>query len=143
MKYLLIGLAVIVLIAAKPQQAQASLYNSPTIFSDTMPQNERAFVNENMFKEKREGFVTLSGDTFTPNWTGLMKVSGYCRVKYPTDRLSVSIVLVSGGSMYAAQSDESLVTFTAALPAQPVRIAVSQGNEFNFMGCNLIFESVK
>ena len=138
MKYLLICLAVVLLIAAKPQDVQPSWYSNPAPFSEPMPQDGKAFVNEFMVQSRQEGFVTLSGDTFTPAWTGLMKVSGFCRVKYPVDSLSVFV-----GGYYVARSTNEFVTFTAAIPAEPVKIGVVQNVAGNYMQCNLLFEAVK
>ena len=124
--------------AAKPQANKASYYNNPTVFSNPMPQGERAYVYSEMFADRQEGFVTLSGDIFTPSWTGLMKVSGFCRVKYPPERLQITI-----GNLYVADTDASVISFTATMPAQPVQISLRQYAEFNFMMCNLLFEAVK
>jgi len=137
-KYLIIGLAVVLLIAAKPQDVKGSWYSNPAPFSEPMPANEKAFVNEFMVQNRQEGFVTLEGDTFTPNWTGLMKVSGFCRVKYPVDSLAVFV-----GGYYVAKSSNEFVTFTATIPAEPVKIGVVQSVAGNYLQCNLLFEAVK
>jgi len=126
------------MIASKPQKTNVSYYSRPSVFSNTMHENERFDVYDEMFTDKQEGFVKLEGDTFTPDWTGLMKVSGFCRVKYAPNVLAVSI-----GNLFVAETDSRVVTFTATLPAQPVKIGVTQDLQANFVMCNLLFEAVK
>ena len=126
------------MIAAKPQQTNVSYYSNPSVFSNPMSENERFYVYADMFADKQEGFVKLEGDTFIPDWTGLMKVSGFCRVKYEPTSFAVSV-----GNLFVAEADGGVVTFTATMPAQPVKIGVTQDQPFNFVMCNLLFEAVK
>ena len=128
--------------AAKPQATQSSWYENQS--RAVSIKNEWTYLTDAVNFDKREGFVTLSGDTFTANWTGFVKVSGLCNMKIDPARFVV-ILESEHGDYHVIDTPLTTGSFVVTVPAGWMKLKYIQQNEqgANGIRCNLLFEAVK
>ena len=135
---------VFALLAAKPQKKGPSWYDNRTFTNAKILEGEWLYMDEDMFSDKREGFVRLNGDVFSPTWTGLVKVSGACNLKLDA-ALFIILLETDKKSYRLVTGDDIAGSFSTTIPAEPMKIQVFQNSTHgaNGLRCNLLFQAVE
>lgn len=148
MKKTLIALLLLALLLS-PTDARANsnpAYYSATEFNAALVYGEWTYLNASTFNVIQNGVVTLSGNAFLPQTTGLVEVSGTCMLKRAPGNWLMT--LWSGGTYYRLiDTDREAASFTVTIPvtpSTPITIWTAQYNQeaANGIRCTLLFKAV-
>jgi len=133
----------LILSGAKKTPSIPSVYNNQNYFNMVLFADQPIYLDETMFPEKREGIVTLTGDTFVPLWNGgFVEVNGTCTMKYRPNQFYV-IILVDDIPFVVVENNDLSGTFSVTVPVGQIKIWVRQDKTSNSMRCNIKFEGVR
>ena len=144
MKKMIVFCILAALLLSGKQPVPSAAYYSSINLGPVLIYQQWKNLDTAYFTDIRNGVVTLSGDTWTPAYTGLINVSGTCNLKRAPGIWALNLI-VSGQPYQLINTDKLFESFSVAVPSGPMQIAAYQENTAaaNAIKCTILFEAVK
>lgn len=143
-KLITISLLAILLLSFQVANTSPAYYSSPDL-GPALRYQTWTYIDTSFFSDIRNGVVTLSGNSFTPQgWTGLINVSGTCTTKRPPGY--IALVLQAGSKFYVlVESGNTTNSFAIAVDANVTHLSVYQSDPSaaNPIKCTVLFEAAQ